>query len=418
LYPLFYLFAPGFETVRQQERAFLIYSFGMAILAGYGALVIAGPLPKPARRTWVRFERRLQRAAAVALAITGFFIYGSAVATARGDEVNLFYGVLWHHLFGLIILAGTLVLFACRPRRWLNRPWGMALVAVWLGLNLFTVNWRFNLEAREFDPFAPNGVVQFLQNALMTPPKVGPDTGTVEVSDPISPARISSGGLLPGGSSAASVHKLQDLTGNTPLHLATVNQFMQHIPSWRMWQLLNVRYVVDQRDIANDGLALVFEGDGLKLFEMGDPFPRSWLVGKTELFADENQAAARLASDDFDLRQMAIVAEPLDVPLRAASASTVEVVALSPIRLTAVVTATDHHLLVLSQIYYPGWAASIDGRPVDLRQVNLIQQGIVVPPGHHLIELRFVSATFWWGSLISLVGAWVWVVFIVRWATR
>jgi len=418
LYPLFYLFAPGFEAVRQQERAFLIYSFSVSILAGYGALAIAGPLPKPARRTWVRFARHLRGVAAIALAMTGFFIYGSTVATARGDEVNLFYGVLWHHLFGLIILAGTLILFAFRPRRWLSRPWGMALVAVWLGLNLFTVNWRFNLEAREVDPFTPNGVVQFLQSALIMPPEVGPDTNTLADTNPISPARISSGGLLPGGNSAASVYNLQDLTGNTPLQLATVNKFMQHMPSWRMWQLMNVRYVVDNRDISNNGLSLVFEEGGLQLFEMGDPFPRSWLVWKTELIPDENQALARLASDDFDLRRAAIVAEQLDIPLGGVSASTVEVVAFHPTKLTAVVKATDHHLLVLSQIYYPGWEATIDGQPADLIRVNLIQQGVVVPPGNHLVELRFVSSSFWWGSLISLVGVFVWVVFILRWATK
>jgi hypothetical protein len=240
----------------------------------------------------------------------------------------------------------------------------------------------------------------------------------VEEADPISPARISSGGLLPGGSSAASVHKLQDLTGNTPLHLATVNQFMQQMPSWRMWQLLNVRYVVDNRDISNDGLSQVFEEDGLKLFEMGDPFPRSWLVGKTELIPDANQAIARLTSDDFDLRQAAIVAEPLDSPLQPTSASTVEIIGFSPTTLTAIVEATDQHLLVLSQIYYPGWAASLDGRPTDLIRVNLIQQGIVVPPGHHRVELNFVSTSFWWGSLISLLGAFVWGVFILRWTTK
>ena len=209
LYPFFYLFAPGFEAVRQQERAFLVYSFSMAMLAGFGAVVLVGPLSKSARLRYTRFERHLRIVAAIALGLTGFFIYGSVMATTRADEVNLFYGVLWHHLFGLVILAGTLLLLTLRPRRWLWRPWGMALVALWLGFNLFTVNWRFNLEKREVEPFAPNGVVSFLQSAL----------NKVEL------ARVSSGGLLPGGNSAASVYNLQDLTGNTPLQLTAVDTF-------------------------------------------------------------------------------------------------------------------------------------------------------------------------------------------------
>jgi len=412
LYPFFYLLAPGFEAVRQQERAFLVYGFSMAILAGYGALVVAGPLPKSVCQRFIGFERHLRIIAVVALALTAFLIYGSAAATARGDEVNLFYGVLWHHLFGLIILAGTLVLFAFRPRRWLSRPWGMALVAIWVGLNLFTVNWRFNLEGREVDPFTPNGVVQFLQDSLVTDRAVTPNSIQFEPTGPISLARVSSGGFLPGGNSAASVYNLQDLTGNTPLQLATVNEFMQQMPSWRMWQLMNVRYVVDERDISGNGLSMVFEEDDLKVFEMGDPFPRSWFVWETEHIPGSNQAIARLGSDDFNLQQAAIVAEPLNIPLAEASSSTVKVIGLSPTKLTAAVDATGHHLLVLSQIYYPGWEAAIDNRPVDLIQVNLVQQGVVVPPGAHLIEVRFVSSSFWWGILISLVGAIVWAIFI------
>ena len=65
-YPAFYLFAPGFDAVRQQERAFLIYSFSAAMLAGYGAVVLAGPLPKLARHPYGRFERGLRVVAIVA----------------------------------------------------------------------------------------------------------------------------------------------------------------------------------------------------------------------------------------------------------------------------------------------------------------------------------------------------------------
>jgi hypothetical protein len=385
LYPLFYLLLPGFEAVRQQERAFLIYSFSAAVLAGYGAIVITGPLSRYTRPAYTLFERRLRQVAGVALILTGFFIYGSAASTARGDEVNLFYGVLWHHLFGLLVLGGVLALLILRGRRWLWRTWGMGLLALWLAFNLFTVNWRFNLEEPTAPPsFTPNGVTQFLQNYL--------------------PTRIVSGGLLPGGNSAASVYHLQDLTGNTPLQLASVDTFIQQMPSWRAWQLLNVYHVVDTRDIADAGLKQVFEEGDLKVFELGDPFPRAWFVSQTETIPDEGQAIARLAADDFDLRQAAVVSEPFDAPLAEASASTVTVVEFEPTHLKAEVNAVGQHLLVFSQIFYPGWQAQVDGQPAELWRVNVIQQGVVVPPGNHIVELKFSPSTFWLGTIISVVA--------------
>jgi hypothetical protein len=413
LYPLFYLFIPGFEAVRQQERAFLLFSFSAAMLTGYGALILAGPLSKSARAAYALFERRLRWITALALALTAFFIYGSAVSTARGDEVNLFYGVLWHHLFGLLVLAGMLVLLTFRSQRWLHRPWGMALVALWLVFNLFTVNWRFNLEKPPNPPpFTPNGVTQFLQTNLPTFEPKAPSGRPSNL-----PTRIASGGLLSGGDSAASVFKLQDLTGNTPLQLASVESFMRQMPAWRLWQLLSVRYVLDKRNIADAGLRPVFEEGGLKVFEPGDPFPRAWFVGNVEVVPDDSRAIARLGSDAFDLRRTAVVPTPLDLPSSDPAASTVTLVEADSNSLKAEINASARQLLVFSQIYYPGWQAKIDGQPAELLRVNVVQQGVVVPAGQHTVELTFNSESFWLGLIISISALLICLVLLV-WSSR
>jgi hypothetical protein len=386
LYPLFYLLAPGFDSVRQQERVYLIYSFSAAMVAGYGAVALVSPFSKTARRVYTRLERRLRQIALLAAGLTAFFIYGSGVSTARGDEVNLFYGVLWQHLFGLIILGGVLLLLALRSRRWLRRPWGMALLALWLTFNLFTVNWRFNLE-KSPNPasFTPNGVTQFLQSNLST--------------------RIVSGGLLPGGNSAASVYNLEDLTGNTPLQLAAVDTFLQQMPAWRAWQLLNVQYVVDRRNIADAGLTLVYEEGEDKVFKLGDPFARAWFVGQTEMVPDEAQAIARLARDDFDLRRLAVVDRPISVSLEAdTSNASFTITTWQPNSLHIQTQTAGQHLLVLSQIYYPGWQATVDGQAAELWRVNTILQGVMIPPGGHTLALTFSPLTFRVGAVISIAA--------------
>jgi hypothetical protein len=222
-----------------------------------------------------------------------------------------------------------------------------------------------------------------------------------------------SGGLLPGGNSAASVYNLQDLTGNTPLQLAAVDAFFRQMPAWRMWQLMTVRYVVDNRDIAGDGLSLVFAEDELKIFEMGDPFPRAWFVSQLEAVPDDSQAVVRLADDGFDLRQWAIVADPLPVSLSEASTSTVSIMELKPAYFKVEVEASGPHLLVFSQVYYPGWRAEIDNQPATLMRVNVIQQGVVVPTGQHTVELSFVPASLWWGRIISVTGILIGVVMLL-----
>jgi len=391
-YPLFYLLAPGFGAVRQQERIFFIYSLAAALLAGFGAAQLVGTLPRPARQAFNRFERGVRRVTLAAALVTGLFIYGSAAATARGDKVNLFYGVLWHHLFGLLILGGLLALLALRANRRLRRGWGMALLAGWVAYNLFTVNWQFNLAQPQAAPeFTPTALVQFLQT------HVGQNSGQI--------GRIASGGLLPGGNSAASVFNLEDITGNTPLHLQRVNNFFEQMPAWRLWQLMNVRYVVDRRDIGDPGLRPVFEADGLKVFEMADPFPRAWLATAVEVIPADAAALARLAAADFNLRTVAVAAKaPAVQPEAAAAGGTVAVKKISPTHLQVTVDTLGNGLLVASQIYYPGWQVFVDGQPAELLRVNVVQQGVAVLAGHHSVDFMFWPGTFSAGLGVSVVA--------------
>lgn len=395
LYPLFYLLAPGFDAVRQQERAFLVYSFAASILAGQGALVIARPLPFSIRSAYYRYQRGLGRVAIAALALTGLYVYGATVSNARGDEVNLFFGVLRHHIFGLIVLAGTLILLALRPRRRFWRGWGLGLLAAWMAFNLFSVNWRFNLaQPNAESAFQPNRLVQFLQREAALQP---------------GPVRIASGGLLPGGHNAASVFGLLDVTGNTPLQLAQSKTFAGRIPAWRFWQLMSIRYIVDERDLDERGLRRVFEGKGLKVYEVTDPFPFARLVRAAEVVPEAEAAMARLGADAFDLAETAVLGAPLaGIELRqpgaARPAAAARVTHFRPSAFSINVETDSGGLLVLSQINYPGWQATVDDQAVEIVPANVIFQGMPLTAGSHTVRLVFSPASFKVGALVSGLG--------------
>ncbi len=400
LYPLFYLVAPGFDAVRHQERAFLVYALSAAVLSGYGALVLVTPLDRIRRARLGRFERRGRIVFGVALALTALFFYGWKTS----EHADLFGGVLRHHVFGLTLLGGSLILLALRPTRALTRTWGMVLVAGWIAFNLFTINWRFNLEAPgPTGPFAPTALTEFLRV----------ETGSTEAKQPV---RIASAGLLPGGPGAASVYGLQDIIGNTPLHLAAIEAFEEQVPEWRRWQLLNVHYVLSDRDLGGPGLVQVFpSGDaaenGTRVYAMGDPFPRAWVVHAIEVIPDDEAALARLSADEFDLRQVAVVAEPLGDDLSgSAVGSTALITAFAPNELSVEVDAASDGLLVLSEVYYPGWRASVDGQPARLLRTNVLLRGVPVPEGHHTVRVwyRPASVRLGWvtsGLALVLIGA-------------
>ncbi len=51
--------------------------------------------------------------------------------------------------------------------------------------------------------------------------------------------------------------------------------------------------------------------------------------------------------------------------------------------------------VVLSDIYYPGWKAMIDGEEVTIHKTNGVLRGIVVPKGEHFVEYKYVPTNFY-----------------------
>ena len=60
-----------------------------------------------------------------------------------------------------------------------------------------------------------------------------------------------------------------------------------------------------------------------------------------------------------------------------------------PNRLTYEVNSGKGGVLVLSEIYYPGWEATVDGQPAELGRVNYILRALHIAPGKHQVELSF-----------------------------
>jgi uncharacterized membrane protein YfhO len=64
-------------------------------------------------------------------------------------------------------------------------------------------------------------------------------------------------------------------------------------------------------------------------------------------------------------------------------------------------------LLVLSDNYYPGWKAKVDGEPADVERVDYLFRGVRVPAGASTVEFRYEPLSWrigWIVSLVSLVG--------------
>jgi len=61
-------------------------------------------------------------------------------------------------------------------------------------------------------------------------------------------------------------------------------------------------------------------------------------------------------------------------------------------------------ILVVSQMFYPGWKARIDGKDVSVFPANFGLTAIAVNEGSHDIVFRFVPSSFKIGFIVSLLS--------------
>jgi hypothetical protein len=220
---------------------------------------------------------------------------------------------------------------------------------------------------------------------------------------------------------------LYEIQGYNPLQLARYTDFMTAINGRPqnyhyatlfdsgvdspLLNLLNVRYFVvpawlpkDRSDIVDltEGKTLVFHNDLVDVYENPEAFPHAWIVHDVqELPKDE--ILHELRHRAIDPRQTAYV-EETPPPVEAAkdpSADLVQLLRFDPDAISLSTRSDAPGLLVLSEIYDPGWRAFVDGQPVDVLAANYALRGVPVPAGDHTVELRYEPRSLQIGLIVS-----------------
>lgn len=60
--------------------------------------------------------------------------------------------------------------------------------------------------------------------------------------------------------------------------------------------------------------------------------------------------------------------------------------------------------LVVSENYYPGWVATVDGKPATVGTADVSLIGVVLPEGARTVELRFENRPYEVGKRITLIA--------------
>jgi hypothetical protein len=177
-------------------------------------------------------------------------------------------------------------------------------------------------------------------------------------------------------------------------------------PNLRLLDLLGARFIVEgpqttfAQQQAPERFPLVFESDGVKVYRNAAELPRAFVVARAEIIAEPARVLDRLTSVDFDPMVSVILEERPAHPPADGSAPPrfeVQVVSYAPDEVVLDVRTSAPGFLVLTDQYYPGWRAEVDGAPAVIHRADYLFRAVPVDAGDHRVVFRYEPKWLRWG---------------------
>ncbi len=402
LYPLLFRLLPSLGWVRVPSRVLLLLPLAACALAGQGVDALLGP--------WA--ERAQRRTTLIAFG-------GALICLGAGVGLALIAGPTLSSSALVLATIGTaaMALLMAVARGWLPRRALETAVVALILIDLWSTG-RSMMTLRSFDEImgeradvvaylsAQDGRAQGDRFRVYSPSYSIPhQVGAryeIEQLDGVEPSHtwwLAEFMALAGG------YELDGYAVTIPAFptdsdVRTALRDAQ--PSAALLGLMNGLYIAADFPIDAPGWTLEAEFAPVYLYRNAQAMPRAWTTARAETAADWPEAQARLAAG-FDPARAALVESerPLDGPpgYRAA-----EVVYFSPNRIVVETQVDAPSLLVLAEVWYPGWTATVDGVQQPIYRVDGLMRGVYLDAGAQRVELIYSPASLWIGLALSVAA--------------
>ncbi len=399
-----YRWMPGFASLRAPARAVMLADFALSILAGLGLDALLSPLARRARGL-LRIVSRVVAWVAVGLAVIGLPLSYVLIAQAAYDAglAHRLTLVMNGIIFGVVLLVASALILAARRARWAAPKQVGVIAVIVLATDLVVLGSSVDVEKN--DPtvgYHHPAVVDFLRREGQ-------------------PFRIDSTPAPAWQPDAGAMHSIPDIGGIfNPLGLAAYNTYVGGMGSRGslLYNFLNVKYVLAEkgRPPGDARFVPVFNGDPqIDVYLNTAALPRAMLIYKSIPVQSGEEAWAAIHQPGFDPSQEAVI-EGGPVLNGPPSGGTLVVRRLDVNEIEIEATTSAPAYLVMSEVYYPGWRAEVNGRPARILPANFAFRAVYLEPGAHRVRMIFLPLS-WFVGLGTSVLTWcaLFIVVVARW---
>lgn len=436
LLKLLYTYIPGFNLFRGNSKWIFLNAFSIAVISGFGADAVVKGIDG-LKKKWftigvIALTLFIMAALALMLKVFDHAWFKQAIKTAAysgdfysnpkpfmqaGFEVAaaaIFRNCALRTMVLLLLGATVLLLYTHkRIRRSIFIPSFLAVII----LDFFSFGTRYMVTFDSRNLYWDSEVLNFLKQ----------DREPFRV---IAPEMDVNSGM---------VARIETLNGHDAIMLKRYSEFInlsqgkpldQQIP-WvnitkvnKLTDSLNVRYLLLPSSIDLDipSFKLVFDNSRHSIYQNLNALPRAFVVHNPKVVRGRDDIFKEMISPEFNPTGYAIIEEEIDERYLPTSKSDLKSEAVQFIHYSPnkVVLKTDLHrdgLLILGDVYYPGWKAYVDNEETKIYRANYIMRAIALPKGRHRVEFRYQPFSFKMGAAVSLATL-VLVIGFLLWGRR
>lgn len=393
LHGLFYVFVPFFQAARASQRALMMAHFAAAFLAGFGADDLLNHIGANFHDQQLWLLRALQWLGGAALVLTflvsGMYVYKTELLGANADYDGLFFACL------LLLASAALLLLRTHglvEHRTLIIGMVIILLFDYHGFLAPYIQPRSGFDrATNFEPthyYAEDELLRFLRER----------SGSARISfrDAYYPKPI------------GDVYRFETTSGTEATRLKEEADLGT---GSRIDDLMGVRYIVAGEPLP---LPKAFGEGKITVYENPASLPRAWLVSKLVTGVKLESIPARLHDPNFDMRHQALLTQSQD-ELKPAPAllkdaggqvqpGKADFMWRSVNHFTVATTSERAGFLVVSEAYYPGWTATVNGSTRPVFRCDGALMGVFAGPGSERIEFVFRPSYLRTAVALSLVA--------------
>lgn len=194
---------------------------------------------------------------------------------------------------------------------------------------------------------------------------------------------------------------------NHLLSMLNVKYVLVPKPSELVLQPLHTDLIASGEAPPETGWRSVFQDQHVSILQNPAPLDRAYFVSTVRSIPNAPTILAVIKQPGFDPDLLALVEGDLTEQeaqrLSTNAPAQVQVERVSPNELRLHTQATADRFLVLSEMWFPGWHAEIDGQPLPIYRTNYLLRGLVVPAGSHTIRMYYRPTSALTGAGITML---------------